>query len=106
VPPVVFSASVSLLLVGAGWRTLLRSCPEAAIVLAEDGCGVTSGGGSAVWWAIPGTAVRIPGSGSRVPGAGGSVPEGGAETVLLGAECHHLTREVFDLLQKCGVFGG
>jgi hypothetical protein len=44
VPPVVSAASVSLLVVGAGWRNLLRSCPEAAMVPAEGGCSVAPGG--------------------------------------------------------------
>jgi hypothetical protein len=95
---VVSAASVVLLVVGAGGRTLLRSCPEAAMVPAEGGCGVASGGGSAVWSAIPGAGVWMPGAGSRVPGAVGRV--------LLSAECRHLAREVVDLLQKCGVVGG
>jgi hypothetical protein len=73
VPPVVSAASVSLLVVGAGWRTLLRFCPEAAMVPAEGGCGVASGGGSAVWSAIPGARVRIPGAGTRIPGAEGRI---------------------------------
>jgi hypothetical protein len=76
------------------------------MVPADGGCGVASGGGSAVWSAIPGAGVRIPGAGTRVPGAEGTVPEAGAETVLLGAECRHLAEEVVDLLQKCGVVGG
>jgi hypothetical protein len=106
VPRVVSAASVFLLVVGAGWRALLRSCPEAAMVPAEGGCGVASGEGSAVWWAIPGAGVPIPGAGTRVPGAEGRVPEADAETVHLGAECRHMAREVVDLLQKCGFFEG
>jgi hypothetical protein len=100
------AASVSLLVVGAGRSTLLRSGSQAAMVPAEGGCGVASGGGSAVRSAIPGTGARISGAGTRVPGAEGKVPEAGAEAVLLGAECRHVAEEVLDLLQKCGVVGG
>jgi hypothetical protein len=103
--PLVSAASVSLLMVGAGWRTLLRSCSEAVMVPAEGGCGVASGGGSAVWSAIPGAGVRMPCAGTRVPGAEGRVLWAGPETVLPGAECRHLAGEVVDLLQKCGVGG-
>jgi hypothetical protein len=106
VPPVMSAASVSLLVVGAGWSTLLRSCPETAMVPAEGGCGVASGGGSAVWSAIPGAGARIRGAGTRVLGAEGRVPEAGSEAVLLGAECHHLAGVVLELVQKCGVDGG
>jgi hypothetical protein len=95
--------SVSLLVLGAGWNTLLYSCPEAAMIAAECGCGVASGGESAVWTAIPGAGIF--GGGTRVPGVEGRVPEAGAEAVLLGAECRHLAGEVLDLLQKCGVGG-
>jgi hypothetical protein len=95
-----------LLAVLAGRGTLLRSVSEAALVPAEGGYGVATGGGSSVWSAIPGAGVRIPGAGTRVAGAEGRVPEAGAETVLLGAECRHLAREFVDLLQKCGVVGG
>jgi hypothetical protein len=98
-------ASVSLLVVGAGWSTLLLSCPEAAMVPAEGGCGVASGRGSAVWSAISGAGAGIFGAGTSVSGAEGRVPEAGAEAVLLGAECRHLAGEVPDLLQKCGVVG-
>jgi hypothetical protein len=76
------------------------------MVPAEGGCGVSSGGGSDVWSAIPGAGVRIPGAGKSVPGAEGRGPEAGAETVLLGSEYRHLAREVIDLLRKCGVVGG
>jgi hypothetical protein len=62
------AASVSLLVVGAGWSTILRSCPETAMVPAGGGCGVASGGGSAVWSAIPGAGARISGAGTRVLG--------------------------------------
>jgi hypothetical protein len=103
---VISAVSVSLLVVGAGWRTLLRSCHEAVMVPAEGGCGVASGGGSAVWLAFPGAGAGISGAGTRVPGAEERVPEAGAEAVLLGAECRHLEGEVLDLLQKCGVVGG
>jgi hypothetical protein len=106
VPSVVSAAYVSLLAVDAGWCTLLRSCPEAAMVPAEDECGVASGGGSTVWSAIPGAGDRIPGAGIWVPGAEGRVSEAGTETVPLGTECRHLPREVVVLLQKCGVVGG
>jgi hypothetical protein len=92
--------------VGTGRRTLLRSCPEAAMIPAEGGCGVASGGVSAVWSAIPGPGVRIPGAGTRVPGPEGRVLEAGVEMVLFGAECRELAREVVDLLQKCDVVGG
>jgi hypothetical protein len=95
----MFAASVSLLVVGAGWRTLLRTCPEAVMVPAEGGSGVASRGGSAVWSAIPG-------AGAGISGAEGRVPEAGAEVVLLGVESRHLAGEVLDLLQKCGVVGG
>jgi hypothetical protein len=95
-----------LLAVGAGRGTLLPSGSKAAMVPAEGRCGVAAVGGSAVWLAIPGARARIVGAGTRVPGAEGRVPEVGAETVLLGVECHHLAREVVDLLQKCGVVGG
>jgi hypothetical protein len=44
----------SLLEVGAGSGTLLHSGPEAAMVPAERGCGVSSGGGSVVRLPIPG----------------------------------------------------
>jgi hypothetical protein len=83
-PPVMSAASVSLLMVGAGWHTLLRSGPEAAMVPAEGGCGVGSGGGSAVWSAIPGAGAGISGAGTRIPGAEGRIPEAGAEVVQLG----------------------
>jgi hypothetical protein len=104
VPPVMSAASVSLLVVGTGWSTLLRSCPEASMVPAEGGCDVASGGRSAVCSAIPGAGIS--GARTRVPGAERRVPEAGAEVVLLGAECRRLAREVVDLLQKCGVFRG
>jgi hypothetical protein len=91
VPPVVSAASVCLLVVGAGRRTLLRSCSEAAMVPTEDGCGVASGGVSAVWSAIPG-------SGRLVLEPGSLKVRGG---VLLGAECRHLAGEVVNHLQKC-----
>jgi hypothetical protein len=106
VPPVMSAASVSLLVVGVGRSTLLRCDSEAAMVPAEGGCGVASGKGSAVRSAIPGAGARIYDAGARVPGGEGSVPEAGAEAVLLGAECHHLSGEVLDLLQKCGIVGG
>jgi hypothetical protein len=47
------AASVSGLVVGAVWITLLRYYPEATLVPAEGGCGVAPGGGSVVWPAIP-----------------------------------------------------
>jgi hypothetical protein len=71
VPPVMSAASVFLLVVGTGRSTLLRSGSEAAMVPAEDGCGVASGGGSAVRSAIPGAAAGISGAGTRVPRAEG-----------------------------------
>jgi hypothetical protein len=55
--------------------------------------------------AVPGAKAGISGTGMRVSGAEERVPEAGAEAVLLGAECHHLTGEVLDLLLKCGVVG-
>jgi hypothetical protein len=61
VPTVMSAVSINLLVVGAGWRTLLRSFPEPAMVPAQGRCDVVSGGGSAVWSAIPGA-----GSGSLV----------------------------------------
>jgi hypothetical protein len=106
VPPVMSVASVSLLVVGAGWSTLLRSCPEAAMVPAEGGCCVALGRECAVCSAIPVAAAGNSSAGPRVPGAEGRVPEAGAKAVLLGAECRRLAGEVLDFLQKCGVVGG
>jgi hypothetical protein len=80
VTPAISAQSVSLLVVGAGRNTLLSSGSEAAMVLAEDVCGVNPGGGSAVRSAIPVAGAGISGAGIRVSGAG-------AESVLLGAEC-------------------
>jgi hypothetical protein len=97
---------VSLLAAGAGRSTLLRSGFEAAIVPAEGGCSVISGGRSAAWMAVPGAGAGIPGAGARVPRAEGRVPEAGAKMVLLSAECCHLAGEFLDSLQKCGVVRG
>jgi hypothetical protein len=44
VPPLMSVAFVSLLAVGAGRGTLLRSGSEAAMVPAEDGCSIISRG--------------------------------------------------------------
>jgi hypothetical protein len=91
--------SFSLLAVRAGRSTLLRSGSKAAMVPAEGGCSVISGGGSADWTAVPGAEVGIPGARARVPGAG-------AEAVLLGVECCHLSGEVLDAPQKFGAVWG
>jgi hypothetical protein len=75
------------------------------MVPTEGGCGVASGGGSAVRAAVPGAGAWIYVAGARVSGAEGRFPETGAEVVLLGAECCYLAGEVLDLLQMCDVVG-
>jgi hypothetical protein len=47
VPPLMSAALFSLLALVAGRSTLLCSGSKAAMILAEDGCSVFSGGGSA-----------------------------------------------------------
>jgi hypothetical protein len=105
VPPVI-AAFVS----SAGGRLWagynLRSGSEAAMVPAEGGCGVASGGGSAIRATVPGAGAVISGAGARVPGAERRDPESGVEVVLLGAGCRHLAGEVLDRLKKCGVVWG
>jgi hypothetical protein len=81
VPLVLSIASISLLVVGAGRGTLLLSGSEAAMVRAEGGCRVASGGVSAV------------------PGAGQG-------SLVLQQGSPHLAGEVLYFLQKCGVVGG
>jgi hypothetical protein len=53
VPPLMLAALVSLLAIAAGWSTLLPSGSEAALVPAECGCSVISGGGSDSRTAVP-----------------------------------------------------
>jgi hypothetical protein len=93
------AAFVSLLAVGTGQSTLLRSGSKAAMVPAEGGCSVISGRGSAACTAVPGAGAGIPGDEARVP-------EAGAKAIVLGAECCHLAGEVLNPLQKCSVVGG
>jgi hypothetical protein len=105
VPPVMSAVLVSLLVVGARWCTLLRCSSETAVVPAEGGCCVVSGGGSTVLAAVPGCRAGISSAGAGVSGTGvgvsvaeGRVPDGGAEAVPLGAEKRHLSGEVLNLL--------
>jgi hypothetical protein len=86
-PALVSTALVSPLAVGTGLSILLRPGSVAAMVPAEGGCSIISGGGSTAR--------------AAVPGAGAWVP--GAEAMMspLGAACCHLAGEVFDTLQKC-----
>jgi hypothetical protein len=67
-----------LLAAVAGLITLLRPGSVAAMVPAEGGCSVISGGESA-------TLVEVPGTGEGTPGAG-------AKLDLISAECSHLAR--------------
>jgi hypothetical protein len=75
----------------AGLSTLLCAGSIVAMVPAEGGCSVISGGGSAAWAVVPAAGARIPGAGAR---AG-----------LLGAECCHLAGQVLVTPQKCGAVG-
>jgi hypothetical protein len=97
-PPLVSAALVSMLGVGAGRSTDFRSGFEVAMIPAEGGCSVISGGRCAARTAVPGTGVVIPGADARVP-------EADAKAGLLGAECCHLAGVVLYPLQKCSVFG-
>jgi hypothetical protein len=86
VPSVMSVALVSLLVVGAGWCTLLCSGSETAVVSAEGGCYVISGGGSAVLVAVPVARVGISSAGAGILGTGVGVPGAGTEAVLFSAE--------------------
>jgi hypothetical protein len=88
-PPVMSTASVSLLAVVAGRSTPLLSGPEAAMIPTSAACRVISDWGSAARAAGPGA------------GAGVRIPEAGAKAVLLGSDCIHLAGEVLDPLQQC-----
>jgi hypothetical protein len=103
-PPVMSAALVSLLAVGAGRSTPLRSGSESATVPAEDGC-VISGGGSSTRTAVLEAWAGVPGTGELVSGAEARVPEAGPKAFLLSAECSYLAGELHPL-QKCSVVWG
>jgi hypothetical protein len=72
--------------------------PEAAVVPAEGGFSVVSGGGSAALAAVPRARTGISGVMVEVSWVGGKVPEAFAGAVFLGAERRHLTGELRDFL--------
>jgi hypothetical protein len=99
------AASVSLLVVVAGRRALLCSVPEAAVVPAEGGFSVVSGG-SAALVAVLRARTGITGVMVEVSWVGGKVSEALAWAVFLGAERRHLMGELQDFLLNCGCVGG
>jgi hypothetical protein len=95
-----------LRVVGTGRGTLLRSGSKAATVPKESGCGVDSGGGSAIRAVVSWAGLGISGTGVGVSGAEGRIRKPGAEAFLLGTECRHLLEEVLDPLLRCDAAGG
>jgi hypothetical protein len=105
VPPVMSAALVSLLVVVAGRRALLRFVPEVAVVPAEGVFSVVSGGGSAALAAVPRARTGISGVTVEISLVGGKVPETFAVAVFLGAERRHLTGELRYLLLNFSCVG-
>jgi hypothetical protein len=92
--------------VAAGRRAILRSVLEVAVVPAEGGFSVVSGGRSAALVAVPRARTGISGVMVQVSCVGGKVPEAFAGAVFLGAGRRHLTGEFRDFLLNCSCVEG